>query len=164
MDDDDVDAHGFHLPGHRDLVRAEHDVAHDVAAVVLGRAHGLADRVLVRLTHHHDERRAVPEHHLGFEVARIHRLQVGDDRMTGILLVERGDRVEPLAQDERRPDFQPIDAGPNRDLGRRQRVSHRLQVERELDFRRAVEKPCGQVNSSFRQRISDVSTMITMVR
>ena len=96
---------------------------------ILGRADRLADRVLVRLAHHHHERRAVAEHHLGFEVARVHRLQVGDDRVIRVQLVERGHRVEPLTEDERCSDLEPIDASSHRDFCRRQRIGHRLQIE-----------------------------------
>src|SRR5437773_85960 len=91
--DDDVDAHLLHLLRHRDLVGAKHDVAHDVAVELLGGPHGLADRVLVGLAHDDHKGGPVPVHHLGLEVAGVHRLEVRDDRMVRVLLMELGDGV-----------------------------------------------------------------------
>src|SRR5262249_18659940 len=147
MVDDDVDAHLLHLLRHRDLVGAQHDVAHDIAVELLGRAHGLADRVFVGLAHDDDERRAVPVHHLRLEVSGVHRLQVRDDRMIRILLMELRDRVQPLAEDERRADLEPVDARLDGDLRRGQRVGHRLQVEGQLDLGLSVQEGLGHASS-----------------
>ena len=56
-----------------------------------------------------------------------------------VFLVKRSDGVQPFAEDERCADFEPVNAGADRDLGRRQRVGHCLEVERELNLWRAVE-------------------------
>ena len=82
-----------------------------------------------KFLHDHHERRAALEHHLGFEISGIHRLEIGDDRVVRVFLVERLDRVQAFAEDERRADLEPVDAGLYGNLGRRQRVGHRLQVE-----------------------------------
>ena len=57
----------------------------------------------------------------------------------GVFLVKRSDGVQPLAEDERCADFEPVNARPDCDFGRRQRVGHRLEVERELNFWGAIE-------------------------
>jgi hypothetical protein len=54
--------------------------------------------------------------------------------VAGVFLVKRSDGVQPFAEDERCADFEPVNAGADRDLGRRQRVGHRLEIERELNL------------------------------
>ncbi len=51
-------------------------------------------------------------HHLGLEVAAVHRLQVGHDRGLREGLAQGADAVEPFRQDERRARFEPIDSRP----------------------------------------------------
>ncbi len=58
----------------------------------------------------------------------------------GVFLVKRSDGVQAFAEDERCADFEPVNARADRDLGRRQRVGHRLEIERELNLRGAVER------------------------
>ena len=76
-----------------------------------------ADRFLVGPGHDHDVRRAGLGHHLGFEIAAVHRLQIGDDRRVGKSLAQGPHAVHALGDDQRRAGFQPIDAGPHGQLG-----------------------------------------------
>ena len=141
VDDHDVDAHRLHLPRHRDLVGAEHDVAHHVAVVLARRAHGLADRVLVRLAHHDHERRAALEHHLGLEVPGVHRFQVRDDRMVRVAPCSALTACRPSPRMSGVPTSS--QSTPARTaISAVGSASATSEIERELDLRRAVES-CG---------------------
>ena len=85
------------------------------AEVAAGVDHA-ANRRLVGAPHHDDEAGAGLRHHLGFEIAAVHRLQVGDDGMVREAFAQRRDRVQPLGQDQRRAGLEPVDAGVDGDL------------------------------------------------
>ena len=116
-----------------DAVVGAEVVAHHLAVEVAARVDDAADRRLVRASHDDHEARAGLGHHLRFEIAAVHRLQVGDDRMIRKLLVERLDGVEAFGEQQRRARFQPVDAGVDRDLRGLERFVEIGEVERDLD-------------------------------
>ena len=97
-------------------------------------------------SHHHDEVRARLGHHLGFEVTAVHRLQVGDDRMSREPRAKALDRPQPFGEDQRRTGLEPVDAGIDADRGSLQCLLQRGQVEGELNDRvgQAVDRHGGQ--------------------
>ena len=99
-----------------DLVGAAQVVAHDLDVLVAGRLDDALDGFLVGARHHHHVRRAGPGHHLGFQVAAIHGLEIGYDRRAGEALAKGAHAVEPFGEDQRRAGFQPIDSGAERSL------------------------------------------------
>ncbi len=74
-------------------------------------------------------------HHLGFQVAAVHRLQVGDDRMVGEARPQCLDRTQPVREEQRRAGFQPVHSGCDADGRRVEGLVQRREVERELDNR-----------------------------
>ena len=134
--DDEVDAESFHPARAGDAVGRGQVVAHHLHAVFLSRLDRLADRRLVRAPHDHDEVGARLRHHLGLQVAAVHDLEVGDDRMIGKAGAQPLDAADAMREDERRARLEPVDAGVDGDLGRLQRLVERRQVERDLDDRK----------------------------
>ena len=118
MDDDVVDPHLLRFAGAAGFVGAEHDVAHHLAAVAFRHLDLLDDAGIVGLAHDHDHVRAGLEHHLGFQPGAVHRLEIGDDGHIGEVGAEGANTVQPLGQDQRRADFQPVDARPRTDAPR----------------------------------------------
>ena len=106
---DDEVRRGFH-PSSGDPIRRE-VVAHDLDAERPSRLDRLADRRLVRAPHHDDEARARLRHHLGLEVPRIHRLQIGDDGVIGKPRAQRLHRAQAVREEERRARLEPVHAG-----------------------------------------------------
>ena len=88
--------------------------------------------------HHDDVRRAGLGHHLGFEIAAVHRLEVGDDGDAGESSAEAADAVEAFGEDERRAGFEPVDAGAEGHLGGVEGFLKVGEVERDLDNRAHV--------------------------
>ena len=66
-----------------DTVVGREIVAHHLDPEVPSGVDDAPDGRLVRAPHDDDEVRAGLGHHLGLEIAAVHRLQVGDDRMLG---------------------------------------------------------------------------------
>ncbi len=100
---------------------------------VASRVDHAADRRLVRASHDDDEVGACLRHHLRFEVASIHRLQIGNDWMLREASAQLFDRVEPFRKEQRRARFEPIHAGFNANGGGLNRFVDVDQVERELN-------------------------------
>ncbi len=117
MDDDVVDAQLLGAAGAPRLVRAEHHVTHDLAAVLPRHLHLLDDAGVVRLSHHHDHVGAGLEHHFGFQPGAVHRFEIGDDGHIGKFAAQRTHTVQPLRQNQRRARLQPVDAGAHRGVG-----------------------------------------------
>ena len=118
-----------------DAVLGAEVVAHHLAVEIAARVDDAPDRRFVRASHDDHEARAGLGHHLRFEIAAIHRLQIGDDRMIRKPLVKRLDGVEAFGEEQRRARFQPVDAGVDRDLRGLERVVEIREVERDLDDR-----------------------------
>ena len=118
-------------------------VAHHLDAEVAAGVDDAADRRLVGAPHHDDEAGARLRHHLRFEVAAVHRLQVRDDRMIGKPRAELLDRAEAFGEEQGRAGLEPVDAGVDRDRGRLERLVERRQVERDLNDR---ERELGEIH------------------
>jgi hypothetical protein len=91
------------------------------------------DRRLVRSPHDDNEIRTRLRHHLRFEIATVHRLQVGHDGVVGKPRAQRFHRAQPFGEQQRRPCFEPVDAGGNTDGRCLNRLVERGQVQRELN-------------------------------
>ena len=110
-------------------------VAHHLDPEVASGLDDAADRRLVRTPHHHDLVGAGLGHHLGLEVAAVHGLQVGDDRVIRKPRPQRLDRAQAVSQEERRAGFEPVHAGRDADVRGREGLLQRCQIQRELDDR-----------------------------
>ena len=89
--DDHVDAERRQPAGVGDAIVGQHVVAHHLDAEVAAGVDDAADRRLVGAAHDDHEAGAGLGHHLGLEVAAVHDLQVGDDRVGREALVQRLD-------------------------------------------------------------------------
>ena len=118
MVDDEIAAQIFQPPGASHHIFASQVVAHHLHAEIAARLHDAADRLLVSPGHDHDVRRAGLGHHLGFQVAAIHRFQVGDDRRLRKSLAQCPHAVHALGDNQRRSGLQPVNARTQRHLGR----------------------------------------------
>jgi hypothetical protein len=88
----------LHPPGVGDAVVGGEVVAHHAHVEVAPGIHDAPDGRLVRPPHDHHVARPGLGHHLGLEIAAVHRLQVGHDGVVGKLVPQRLDRVQPLRE------------------------------------------------------------------
>jgi len=95
-----------------DHVGATEVVAHDLHAVVAAGLDDALEGFLVGAGHDDDVGRAGLGHHLGLEVAAVHRLQVSDDWDLREALAQGAHAVQPLGEDERRAGLEPVHARP----------------------------------------------------
>ena len=112
MVDDEIAAQVFAELGAGDHVGAAEVVAHDLRAMVAAGLDDDLEGLLMGAGHDDHVRGAGLGHHLRFEIAAVHRLQVGHDRRVREGLAQGADAVEPFGQDERRTGFEPIDSCP----------------------------------------------------
>jgi len=110
-------------------VRAAEVVAHHAAAEVSARLHDALHRLLVRPRHHHDMRGPGLGHHLGLEVAAVHRLEIGHDRHVRKGRPQGPHAMQALGQDQGGARLQPVDAGPQGDRRRCDRLVEAREVE-----------------------------------
>src|SRR6266571_1550577 len=105
-----VHAERFELLRPHGFVDDPHQVDHDLRAVPPRGLHRLEDRRVVRDPHHRHDVRAGLHGDLDLERARVHRLQVRDDRLARERFLELADDLDPLRFDERGAGLQPVRA------------------------------------------------------
>src|SRR5262249_5171238 len=118
------------------LVFTDHVVAHHLDAEIAPGLDYAFDRLRVSARHYYDVRRAGSGHHLGFEIAAVHSLQVCDYRVVGEFPAQRPHAVKPFGPDQRRARFEPVDTGLDRNARGLNRFFYVSQVERDLNYRR----------------------------
>ena len=112
---------------------ADHVVAHDLATEVSASLNDALDRFRVGAGHHDDVGGARLGHHLGFEVATVHRLQVSDDGRVWKRFPQGADAVQPFGENEWRASLQPIDPGTHGQRGGFEGFIDVGEVEGDLD-------------------------------
>ena len=113
MVDDEIAAQIFAELGAGDHVGAAEVITHDLGAVVTAGLYDDLEGLFVGAGHHYHVGGSGLGHHLRFEVAAVHRLQVGHDRDVREGLAQGADAMETLGQDERSARFEPIYARPH---------------------------------------------------
>ena len=103
--------------------------------VAAGLDHGL-ERLRVRTRHHHDVGGPGARDHLRFQVAAVHRLEVGHDRMAWEGGAQLPHRAQALREQERRARLQPVHARLHGHARRVHGVAEVGQIERDLDHAR----------------------------
>lgn len=116
-----------------DHVGAAEVVAHDFDSVVYSGLDDTLDCFFMRARHDDDVRGSAFGHHLGFEVAAIHCLQVGDDRSVGKGLPEFANAMKSFGEDERSASLKPIDASAHREGGCFKGFVDVSEIERDLN-------------------------------
>src|SRR6266571_3097821 len=105
-----VDAKRLELLRPHRFVGDPHQVDHDLRAVPPRGLHRLEDRRVVRDAHHRHDVGARLHGDLDLERARVHRLQVRDDRLARERFLELAHDLDPLRLDERGAGLQPVRA------------------------------------------------------
>ena len=109
--DDVVAAEILEPLGPGDHVGADHVVAHHLAAEISACLHHALDRLLMGPGHHDHVGGAGLGHHLGLQIAAVHRLEIGHDRHVGKRGSQRPHTVQAFGENQRRARLQPVDAG-----------------------------------------------------
>ena len=110
-------------------------VAHDPNLEVAPGVDDAADGRFVRPAHDDDERCARFRHHLGFEIAAVHRLEIRHDRLLREPGVKLFDRMQPLRQQQRRAGLEPVHTSFDRHRCRVDGFLDTGEIERELHHR-----------------------------
>jgi hypothetical protein len=101
MVDNVIAAEIFQKFGARDHVGTDHVVAHYLAAEIRAGFYHALDRLRMRPRHHDHMRGSRLGHHLGFEIATIHCLEISDNGHGGKRFAQGAHAVQTLGKDER---------------------------------------------------------------
>ena len=127
--DDEVHAEPFHPASALDAIVGGQVVTHHLDPEVAPGVDDPPNRRFVRAPHDDDEIRSRLGHHLGLEIAAVHRLQIGHDGMIGKSFAQRFHGAQAFRQQQRCAGLQPVHAGGHGYASRFNRFVERGQIE-----------------------------------